>query len=338
MSSLSDYLENALMDHVFQGGAAPYTAPTIYVGLSTVDPGDDAAGLAEPAGNGYARGAHATWNAAANRYVTNNGPIIFPEATGSWGTITHTVVFDAASAGNMLTYGSLAAPKTVAANNTVSLANGELEIGFRNWQVFFTSGGTFEVLAGHIIQGAVSGATAVIDSVTLSSGTWAGGDAAGYFRVTGVTGSFQSETLNVGANTDVAAVDGVLIGGISDYLAHKLLDLVFSGTAYTAPTIYTGFSTSFPGDDGTGITEPADNYARAWAANWSAASAGATDNDDNIDFAAPSGDWGVISWLTLMDALTAGNLLIFGKMNPSQNPGNGDTVRLEAGDFDISLS
>lgn len=48
------YLENALLNHAVNKSA--YTPPTtVYVGLSTADPGDDGTGLAEPAGNGYAR-------------------------------------------------------------------------------------------------------------------------------------------------------------------------------------------------------------------------------------------------------------------------------------------
>ncbi|RKY08024.1 MAG: hypothetical protein DRP56_04780, partial [Planctomycetota bacterium] len=103
--SISDYLENELLDHVFGNGT--YTVPSIYIALSTADPTDDASGLAEPSGNGYARVAHSSWNTAASRAIDNNGTITFPQATGSWGTITHYAIFDAATAGNMLAHGSL---------------------------------------------------------------------------------------------------------------------------------------------------------------------------------------------------------------------------------------
>ena len=42
MGSFSNYWENELLDHLF--GKGSYTPPTIYVGLSTTDPGDDGAG------------------------------------------------------------------------------------------------------------------------------------------------------------------------------------------------------------------------------------------------------------------------------------------------------
>jgi len=76
-----------------------------WVGLSTADPLDDASGLAEPVGDGYARVATttATWDAASGGTKSNGLAITFPEATGDgWGTVTHVGIFDAVSAGNLL--------------------------------------------------------------------------------------------------------------------------------------------------------------------------------------------------------------------------------------------
>jgi len=72
----------------------------------------------------------------------------------------------------------------------------------------FDSGGTHEVLVGDTLTGATGGATAVVLSITLSSGTWAGGDAAGLFVLTGKSGTFQAENLNEGANANVATIAG----------------------------------------------------------------------------------------------------------------------------------
>ncbi len=128
--SFSDYWENEILDHILNDGA--YTAPTIYVGVSTADPGDDAATLAEPSGNGYARVATAAadWNAASGGSKTNANAITFPEASGSWGTISHVCLFDAATDGNLLASGALSASQAIttgqilrfpASNLTVSL-------------------------------------------------------------------------------------------------------------------------------------------------------------------------------------------------------------------------
>jgi hypothetical protein len=118
--SFSNYWELEILDHILNDGA--YTAPTIYVGLSTADPGDDAATLAEPSGNGYARvsTAAADWNAASGGSKTNANAVTFPAATGNWGTITYICLFDAATSGNLLASGLLTASKIVVSGQTLS--------------------------------------------------------------------------------------------------------------------------------------------------------------------------------------------------------------------------
>lgn len=127
MGSLSDYSELELLDHVFN--AAYTAAATVYLGLSTADPTDDASGLAEPSGNGYIRKA-ITFGAAASRKVIQSGAVTFDEATGSWGTISHWGVFDAESAGNMLAHGAFAASKAIVSGNTASVADAEVEVEY----------------------------------------------------------------------------------------------------------------------------------------------------------------------------------------------------------------
>lgn len=72
----------------------------------------------------------------------------------------------------------------------------------------FTSGGTYQVLAGDTITGATSGATATVFDVELTSGSWAAGTAAGNLWLNNQTGTFASENLDVGANANVATVSG----------------------------------------------------------------------------------------------------------------------------------
>ncbi len=128
MGNFSNYLEVELLDHVF--GKGSYSAPTIYVALSTADPLDDGSGLAEPSGNGYARvqTAGTDWNAASGGAIDNSGPIMFNEATGAWGNITHFALFDAASGGNMLVHGALGMSKTFNSGDTAAFAAGDLDV------------------------------------------------------------------------------------------------------------------------------------------------------------------------------------------------------------------
>jgi hypothetical protein len=128
MGSFADYWENEILDHLF--GKGSYTPPTIYVGLSTADPGDDGTGLSEPSGNGYARvqTSASDWTTASGGSLDNANTIEFNEATGAWGTVTHFGLFDAATAGNLLAHGSLSQSKTVASGDTVRFDAGDLDV------------------------------------------------------------------------------------------------------------------------------------------------------------------------------------------------------------------
>ncbi len=75
-------------------------------------------------------------------------------------------------------------------------------------QIAFTSGGTTAIEEGDTITGATSSATATVERVIVTSGTWAGGDAAGRLILSGQAGAFQSENLDVGASSDVATIAG----------------------------------------------------------------------------------------------------------------------------------
>ena len=137
MGSITDFLENELLDHIFNGA---YTPPaTIYLALATADPTDAATGAAmnEVANTGsYARTA-ITFGAAASRRVTQNATVTFPQATGPWGTVTHWAVVDSAThgAGNVLSHGALVDPKSVVSGNTPSVASGEVYVEFSAGEV-----------------------------------------------------------------------------------------------------------------------------------------------------------------------------------------------------------
>jgi hypothetical protein len=100
--------------------------------VSTADPLDDGSGIAEPAGGSYARVAvtnNATnWPAASGGAKSNGTAIAFPQATASWGVITHFFCSDLATGGNMLGHGSLTASKTIDSGDTLSFPIGDLDI------------------------------------------------------------------------------------------------------------------------------------------------------------------------------------------------------------------
>jgi hypothetical protein len=122
MASISDYLENALLDHVLNNTALS-SPVAVYVALYTDDPTDADVGT-EVTGGSYAR-TQATFDAAAGGNTQNNNNITFPTATANWGTVTHIGVHDAVSGGNLLFHAPLASSKTIETNDIF-----EIKVGF----------------------------------------------------------------------------------------------------------------------------------------------------------------------------------------------------------------
>lgn len=74
--------------------------------------------------------------------------------------------------------------------------------------VDFTGGGTAAIAEGDTITGATSAATATVERVILQSGTWSGGDAAGYLVLSGQSGTLQAENLDTGTQANIATIAG----------------------------------------------------------------------------------------------------------------------------------
>ena len=116
--------------------------------------------------------------------------------------------------------------------------------------------------------------------------------------------------------------------GCSNYLSNKLVDEFFRAQAYPWPaTTYEALYTASPGAADTGTEVSGGSYARAsrastmaaWSGTQSAGStsassgtSGQSSNNAAITFPAPTGDWGAIVAGGTRDALSGGNLLLWG--------------------------
>jgi len=131
MAALSDFLEAALLNHVFR--TTNYTKPvTVYVALFTAAPAD-AGGGTEVTGGAYARqaltSADATWAApGVAGLIDNVAAITFPVASAAWGTITHLGLFDALTVGNLLMHGALTASKIIGNGDQFVIPIGNLDL------------------------------------------------------------------------------------------------------------------------------------------------------------------------------------------------------------------
>jgi len=124
---MSNYLEDALVNHVFRNTAL--TSPTtVYCALYTAAPGE-AGGGTEVSGGSYARTA-ITFGAPSNGVISNSAAVTFPAATANWGTVTDFAILDASSGGNFLVYSPVTTAKAVNNGDTAEFAIGTLTVTF----------------------------------------------------------------------------------------------------------------------------------------------------------------------------------------------------------------
>lgn len=126
-----------------------------------------------------------------------------------------------------------------------------------------------------------------------------------------------------------------MAGNLSNYLENKVLDHIMGTTTYTKPSaVYVALYTAAPNDAGGGTEVSGGSYARQ-VATFDAAASGATQNSANIDFVSMPAC--TVVAIGIFDALTTGNLLVWGTLSTNKSLDAGDTLRIATGDLDISL-
>lgn len=116
MSQATDYLENKILTGLL--GGTNVTFPTKpYVGLLTSAPTDSTGGT-EVSGTNYARVAvggfgQGDFTVGATGSASNAAAFTFNDAESDWGVVTHIALYDSATGGNMLLYGTLDTTATI---------------------------------------------------------------------------------------------------------------------------------------------------------------------------------------------------------------------------------
>jgi hypothetical protein len=138
MAGMSDYLEGEILNHIFRTSSfvKPSTIAIALVTSPIVD-SDTGSTIAEVANsNGYARvvlnPSDSNWAApvAGDGVTSNSIAITFPQATGSWGTVSGVAILDSSTygSGNVLLFGTLAVSKTINNGDTFTFAISGLSI------------------------------------------------------------------------------------------------------------------------------------------------------------------------------------------------------------------
>lgn len=138
MSQFSDYLEQALVNHIFRDTA--YSQPTsIFIALFTSNPGEDGSGTevdSDSTWTDYERQDAAVgdvkvsgWAAPANGVTQNAKVITFPPNNGEATiTVTHIGIYDAISGGNLLFYAPLVSSKSLLQGDVLSFGVGSITV------------------------------------------------------------------------------------------------------------------------------------------------------------------------------------------------------------------
>jgi|688.fasta_scaffold136286_4 hypothetical protein len=126
-----------------------------------------------------------------------------------------------------------------------------------------------------------------------------------------------------------------MAGNLSNYLENKVLDHILGTTSYTMPTVYLALYTVAPTDSTSGTEVSGGSYARK-AVSFNASSSGTATNSANVDFTGmPTA---TVVAVAVCDALTSGNILVYGSLTSSRSVTSGDTLRIASGDLSISLN
>jgi hypothetical protein len=134
MSAASNYLENAVLNHVLRNTALSQPSG-LWLALFTNTSGSAAANLEagtltdeiSTSGTAYTRETVA-FAAASGGSAATSATVTFDTATANWGTITHVAVMDAATSGNVLFYGAVTTSKTIETGDTFQVSSGNLSI------------------------------------------------------------------------------------------------------------------------------------------------------------------------------------------------------------------
>ena len=130
------------------------------------------------------------------------------------------------------------------------------------------------------------------------------------------------------------------MAGFTDYLEDKVLEHVFGGNAYSAPsTLYVALYTVAPTDTGGGTEVSGGAYARQTAA-FTASGTNPTQasNSAAVEYPTATANYGTVVAVGIFDASSSGNLLAYANLTASKVVSTGDVFRFNSGDLDVTLA
>lgn len=136
-NAATNYLERRLLHFLFKNNSLSFSSPgdSIYVGLATAVSAAETGSVTEATFTNYARQqvTAANWTLVGSdstdqQTATNAANIEFPASGGTNNTITHIIIADAASSGNVLFVGALDVQKVIESGDIFRINAGNLTI------------------------------------------------------------------------------------------------------------------------------------------------------------------------------------------------------------------
>ena len=124
----------------------------------------------------------------------------------------------------------------------------------------------------------------------------------------------------------------------TNFLETEILDHVFAGSAYTAPTTkYLALFTAVADGEAGSVTEvTGGGYARQTVAFTT--SGNTTSNNAAVEFPTATANYGTVTHVGVYDASSSGNLMAYASLSSSKTIETGDVFRVPSGDLDITLN
>ena len=123
----------------------------------------------------------------------------------------------------------------------------------------------------------------------------------------------------------------------SNYLEAKLLNHVLRNTSYTSPTTtYVGLFTAAPSDTASGTEVSGGSYARQ-VLSVSTATEGIVTSSGDLTFPQATANWGTVTHIGILDAITSGNLLMYTALNTAKTIETDDILKISSGNLTITL-
>ena len=124
----------------------------------------------------------------------------------------------------------------------------------------------------------------------------------------------------------------------TNFLETEILDHVFAGAAYTAPTTkYLALFTALADGEAGSVTEVSGGgYARQTVAFTT--SGNTTSNNAAVEFPTATANYGTVTHVGVYDASSSGNLMAYAALSSNKTIETGDVFRVPSGDLDITLN